>query len=110
MGYITKYEVSSTGFKDEDEQEYVEFKLYKSGEHWGKGWDWIGDALRYQTEGKWYSWEKDLCTFSKLFPNVTFEVDGIGEDTCDMWKARIRNGESEVVEAEFHFPDFKKIL
>lgn len=68
-----------------------------------------GTGLYTVIEDKWYDWEKDMKRASKTFPRMLIEVDGKGEDSGDIWKARIRDGESEVIRAKIVFDDFKKI-
>lgn len=48
---------------------------------------------------KWYRHEEDLVELSKEFPEVTFLLEGEGEDRDDMWRFFVCNGECEIVEA-----------
>jgi len=116
MGYYTDYEVEINGFKDQDEAEFFEFKEFHKK-------DGLLNDIKYSTnihvesnsvsfelgQWKWYDWKKDLEVLSKRYPLLTFEVRGVGEEFPDIWKARVRNGETEVVKAQIVFPDFEKI-
>lgn len=111
MGYYTNFDLTVSGFKEKEHKEYFEFKLYKRNEFWTTQWVDQGDSLtKYLDSAKWYSWRKDLEDFSKEFPKLLFEVEGEGEESGDIWKARIKNGKVEIVKAEIVFPEFKEIL
>lgn len=60
-------------------------------------------------EGHWYDWDKDLTSISARHPGVLIEASGDGEDSDDIWAARYRDGDSEIVQFE-GLPDFKEIL
>jgi len=116
MGYYTDYEVQISGFKNRDEAEFFEFKEFHKD-------DGLLNDIKSSTsmyveshsvsfrlgQWKWYNWQKDLEALSKKYPHLTFEVNGVGEEFPDIWKARVRNGETEVVEAQIIFPNFEKI-
>jgi hypothetical protein len=57
-------------------------------------------------ETKWYTWEDDMKNFSKLFPEVLFQLSGEGEDNGDMWKAYFQNGLCQVIEAIITFESY----
>ena len=110
MGYNTRYEVDATGFNEGDEAEYFLFKLNRAT-NYGFGGNASNGSVHLETdEIKWYEWKKDLTDLSKHFPHATIDVEGRGEESGDMWKARIRNGQSEVVNAIMTFPDFKELV
>ena len=118
MGYYTNYEVRAVGFEDEDSAEFFIFKLDKFvGEKLSieKEEDWSTGELRktyrvhgYISERKWYNWEDNLKEMSLKFKDVLIEVEGHGEEDEDIWRARIKNGDSEIVKAEIVFPAFTK--
>lgn len=58
---------------------------------------------------KWYNFEADMITFSKLHPEHIFHIRGEGEEREDVWEARFRNGEHEEVRPEVIWPIFEKI-
>lgn len=54
---------------------------------------------------KWYDYDKHMTQLSKLFPEVVFTLEGGGEETGDIWKAKYKNGKSKCVKAEIVFPE-----
>lgn len=44
----------------------------------------------------WYTWETDICSFSRHYPLVLFVMEGRGEDRNDVWKAFVMNGKIHV--------------
>lgn len=111
MGYYTSFDITVSGFKEEEHKEYFEFKLYKEDEFWSSNWVDQGKSFtKYLDSAKWYSWQKDLEDFSKEFPKLLFEVEGWGEESGDIWRARVKDGKTEVVKAKLVFPEFKEIL
>lgn len=59
-------------------------------------------------EVKWYDCDEDMIAYSKLYPNVMFEVDGVGEDEDDIWRAYYKNGKMAKYYAEIKFPEFNE--
>lgn len=120
MGYYTNYEVNVTGFTDEEAADYFVFKLdkyvgekfaVKKHDDWSTGEQKTTYSIQgFLSERKWYDWESNLKELSTKFQDVLIEVDGNGEEDGDIWKARIKNGESEIVKAEIYFPAFGKIM
>lgn len=107
MGYYTSYELVATGFKDETEAEFFEFKLRKLSGY--SGWEAETTAEQFKgvlQEVKWYNHKADVDQLSTEFPHVTIDVNGVGEGHGDIWKMRARNGQIERVEAEIKFPEF----
>lgn len=116
MGYYTDYSVRISGFQNQDEAEFFEFKeFHKQGGtlHYFRpstSTHVYADAIEFHlSQYKWYEWQTDLEPLSKRYPHLLFEVKGVGEEFPDIWKARIRDGKTEVVQAEITFPDFKEI-
>ena len=58
---------------------------------------------------KWYEYEKDMNELSKKYPKILFELSAEGEESEDMWKARFRDGKSEIVKAIITFPKFEVV-
>lgn len=55
---------------------------------------------------KWYDHEKDMRRLSVMFPDVTFELCGEGEEQGDSWKEYYRNGKMQRCQATITFPPF----
>lgn len=111
MGYMTDYEVNISGFKDQDELEYFEFKKLHKSDAWFKSYFCIdGDTLTaHISEAKWYGWEKDILSLLDGYPHLTCIVEGVGEEFPDVWKAKIHGGKSKVVKAIITFPEFDEV-
>ena len=62
--------------------------------------DWICDDC------KWYNSRKDMMEFSKLFPNVVFELEELGESNEDMWKTYFKNGKYQECQAIITYEDY----
>lgn len=115
MGYVTDYKGEAGPFDTEEAAEFFEFKLGKqvNGYHFDVS---IGASMHdgytvnfEVNDVKWYEWRNDLSELSRSFPNITVDLEGRGEEPGDLWKARFRNGDSEVVDAVFTFPDFTEL-
>jgi hypothetical protein len=105
MGYYTKYNIKISGADNANQLVKIAQELELSG------YDTFSDgtALTTSFEDKWYGWEDAFKLTSKSYPRVLFEVDGKGEDSDDQWRARFRDGVSEIIYAKIIFDDFKKI-
>jgi hypothetical protein len=107
MGYYTHYSIRITGADNADQMTEIAEKLdlpeegYKISEE--------GAKLSTDFEDKWYGWKEQFLRISRAYPRVLFEVNGEGEKNDDLWKARIRNGEAEVIHAKIVFDEFKII-
>ena len=78
-------------------------------------WDWtelIAKHLKgwnpFEESTKWYDWEDDMKTFSLLYPDYTFIIEGDGEESDDKWRAYIKNGKSHSDHMVMEFPDFDR--
>ena len=63
-------------------------------------------------ETKWYEWENDMSIVSKKFPHILFTVEGIGEESGDIWQCFICNGQfSERFKPsmKFEYGDFDQL-
>jgi hypothetical protein len=106
MGYYTKFTIKVSGADNENQMTKFakEMELYDYeivGEN--------GPELFASFEDKWYDWKKDFEKCTKNFPRMLVEIEGKGEDAEDIWMARIRDGESEIIYAKIVFDEFKKI-
>lgn len=57
---------------------------------------------------KWYDCIEDMKKVSTLFPNVTIEIHGEGEENGDLWNAYFKNGKAVVYRAEIIYPEFNE--
>jgi len=53
----------------------------------------------------WYNHEEDMVQLSLLYPEVTFQIDGEGEEVGDIWRATVKNGEFQRKTARIVFDD-----
>lgn len=98
MGYYTNYELSvrDAGGKESE----IEERIQEVSGYCGLSFDDVYNC-------KWYSCFEDMKVVSKEFPNVTFFIDGDGEEQGDVWKAIFKNGKSKVVKPEIVWPELK---
>jgi hypothetical protein len=105
MGYYTKYNIKITGIDNANQAVKIarDYDLV----------DYVvsdtGTVLIAFYEGKWYVWEKESVALTRNYPRILIKIYGEGEESGDIWKARIRNGECERVEAKIVFDEFKSI-
>lgn len=62
--------------------------------------DWYNDSC------KWYEHVEDMTEFSKKFPDVVFELEGIGEENGDMWKEYYKNGKYQHCPAKITYEEY----
>lgn len=55
---------------------------------------------------KWYSYQEDMKTVSKLYPEVVFEITGNGEDDDDFWKAYFKDGKMQMCPGKIFYDPF----
>lgn len=107
MGYYTKYDVKIARLNNSNEGLKIIEELYLRH---NIGYVNTNDIQLDQFETKWYDWKEDCIRASKLYPHAIIEIKGAGEESGDLWKARVRNGKVELVEARIVFDDFKEIV
>lgn len=54
---------------------------------------------------KWYNSENDMETLGKQFPDVLFELEGMGEDREDWWVYRVLGNKTQLKRAVITSPD-----
>ena len=66
-----------------------------------------GEAACWYAEGsvKWYESEDDIREISRMFPDVTFMLEGDGEDAEDFWRAYFKDGDYEYCRGKISYPD-----
>lgn len=105
MGYLTDYRLHATGFADSEQAELFELRLNKQAEYRFESNLGRNDIRLSLQEAKWYDWQKDLETVSQQFPEVVITVDGTGEESGDIWRAKVQNGKVKVASATITFPE-----
>lgn len=107
MGYYTEYNVTITGAGNANRAIKIAEDELKLGRHDYQVFE--GGLITFYCHGKWYGWREELTAVSAKFPNLLFEIEGDGEDSDDFWKARIKNGECEIVKGKIVYPGFQRI-
>jgi hypothetical protein len=82
------------------------YKNFSQDDLEGLDFRYMKEALFDYDSKKWYHVSDDLKKVSKLFPNLTFVVEGSSEDDYH-WREKFCNGKSCCVEASLIFPDFE---
>lgn len=62
--------------------------------------DWECDVT------KWYNHKSDMKELSMQFPNVVFELEGIGDEVGDMWKEYYKDGLCQDCTAIITYPEY----
>ena len=95
MGYYTYYSLEVHGIKNKEEHKALQNLI--ADNYYGLSTDNCDsyDSEAYfpaSDETKWYEHEEDMIKISQQFPNMTFCLEGIGEDREDMWRKYFHNG------------------
>lgn len=106
MGYYTQYNVTISNLDNANQG--VKVAKILDLQHYDFSDD--GTIMQYDTYEKWYDWKEDCIRVSLQYPKILIEIDAKGEESGDMWKARVRNGVCERIEAKIVFDDFKLIV
>ncbi len=72
----------------------------------GSKYGWEEPYYCFQEESKWYECNEHMTEFSAMYPDYTFIIEGVGEETDDRWRAYFKNGKSHKDEMIMRFPDF----
>lgn len=106
MGYYTQYVIKITGIDNANQAANIirEYDIHDYDVSPN------GKEVTASFESKWYDWLKDSVALSSNYPQILIEIKGEGEENGDIWKARIRNGDSETVSAKIVFDEFKRII
>ena len=108
MGYYTKYDITMYPYMN-DKDELRVMREIAAKIHNEDPSDISDDEAKwcFDEHMKWYDHEKDMLDISKKFPNITFVLEGEGEDHEDMWVKYFNNGEVEECYAEIVYPEPK---
>ena len=58
---------------------------------------------------KWYEHSKDMVALAEKFPNIYFELEGIGEEFGDFWKEYYHDMDIESCRGEIVYEEPKKV-
>ena len=101
MGYYTDHTLNVQGIESEErflelrkkleDEEIIHYAIdeghYIDEEHF---------AYFYPVDSvKWYDHSGDMIMISEIFPEMTFMLDGSGEDFGDLWHEYFKNGVCE---------------
>lgn len=115
MGYYTYYNLNVRGIKSFEE--FAELKTAMLGKEANirqiigyaldaGDYDDDGEASFYSdNDAKWYDHDDDMIALSKLFPDMTFKLNGEGENQGDIWATYYKNGEMEECRADCSISD-----
>ena len=94
MGYITKYLLSvyNEEKKLPDDIDDLNF-------------DDVGDILAATVE-KWYTYDIDMKRYSKKHPEITFLLEGQGENSEDLWRCYFKNGKMFHTDAKIIYEEY----
>lgn len=96
MGYQTDYKLI-VGLK-ESEREILDRVIEVSGY---SCWD-----AEHLYGSKWYEWKEHMLQVSAEFPEVLLKLEGVGEETGDMWRAYFKRGRCQYCRGEVVYPPF----
>lgn len=68
-----------------------------------------GDMTAYLT-AHWYDWEIDMKNVSTHFKDVLLVLNGVGEDSDDVWRAYFKDSKMQFCKARLVFDDYDKEL
>lgn len=95
MGYYTDYKLSFDTSIDKRQEVF----------------DYINETFNQQFDSgyvnsKWYYHVPDMVEVSKKWPDVLFTLEGIGEESGDMWRKYFKNGKVQICPAVITYPQF----
>lgn len=95
MGYYTDYKLSfDTSIVDKQEVfDYIKEKFYQ----------WFDCGY---VNSKWYQHVPEMVEVSKKWPDVLFTLEGVGEESGDMWIKYFKNGKVQICPAVLTYPEF----
>jgi hypothetical protein len=106
MGYSTTYSLKWDCKKSKTTWDEIsdEIQLRQDA---GTDFFYAVDAEGRTTDScKWYDHEAEIAKFSKIYPDVLFELSGEGEESGDIWKKYFRDGKMQRCDVEMTFPPF----
>jgi len=107
MGYDTSFKIALIGNEDLSIVDEVvkSLRLHTPYKLWNTKNKWAPD--RITTDNcSWTHHTRDMKLISTLFPLITFEVEGSGEEQGDVWKEYFLNGKTARYEAVITIPEY----
>jgi hypothetical protein len=95
MGYYTDYSIRCEPPVKDENIAFAMNELF--GDITGYGplgeilWATL-DHSSYYNNLKWYDHHDDMEEFSRMYPEYTFHLEGIGEEQGDLWKKEYKDG------------------
>ena len=108
MGYYTKFDL--TMYPRQDEKKELEILREIAAKIYSYSSEEISDSTAewcLSDHMKWYDNYDDMIEISKKFPDITFVLEGEGEEAGDLWVKYFNNGEGEECYAEIVYPQPK---
>jgi len=99
MGYYTQYSIEVI---EGDPRGIIE-ELIADYEDAAHALDEDGGC---REECKWYDSDANMREFSKKHPEHLFRLEGIGEESGDIWHQYWKNGKSQYVKAEIVYAPY----
>jgi len=88
MGYYTNFNIKVINEVDHDLDNIKEIIEEESG----YDFEIHDNEICSNGEIKWYGYGTDMVKVSKQLPEVTFQVDGHGEESGDIWRNYWKDG------------------
>lgn len=106
MGYCTRYKLNWDCKKSKTTWDDISDEIalrQKAGTDFFYAVDENGDC---SDSCKWYDHETEVAQFSKIYPDVLFELSGEGEESGDIWKKYFKNGKMQLCQVKMTFDPF----
>lgn len=100
MGYYTNFELRINGEKDRVKAAFERLdEITKGLLTWPNGNDAVYDILNERSlcfEAKWYERRENMAQIAEEFPDISFTLEGQGEDRDDWWVIEAQNGKAHI--------------
>jgi hypothetical protein len=95
VGYYTYYALKVHPEQGDDDQAHKEAIASNAG---------YTSAHLWEDSTKWYEYEDIMREYSMLHPELTFVLDGDGEQSGDIWRMWFKNGKHRRWDANVERP------
>lgn len=99
MGYLTDFNLTIVGGcvdKDDLAKTLTDITNYS----------WSSDLELHGA--KWYDFHRNMINISEKYPDIVFCLDGVGEESGDIWRAYYQDGKFQMCKATIVFDQFDK--